>query len=95
MGNRNHLLTMSAVLALGLAAAGAPPAQAQSAAALTGHVSSAEEGSMEGVVVSARKGGATITVSVVTDAQGTYAFPAARLEAGHYRLSIRAGGAPA
>ncbi len=92
MGNRNCLLNMAAVLALGLAAAVAPSARAQSAAALTGHVSSAAEGPMEGVVVSARKDGATITVSVVTDREGKYAFPAGRLEGGHYRLSIRAGG---
>jgi hypothetical protein len=62
---------------------------------LEGHaivISSAEEGPMEGVVVSARKDGATITVSVVTDKEGKYTFPAARLEPGRYRLSIRAGG---
>jgi virginiamycin B lyase len=47
---------------------------------------------MEGVVVSARKDGATFTVSVVTDKEGRYSFPAAKLEPGHYNLSIRAGG---
>jgi virginiamycin B lyase len=62
------------------------------ASILTGHVSSAEEGPMEGVVVSAKKDGATFTVSVVTDKEGKYGFPAAKLEPGHYRLSIRAGG---
>ena len=54
--------------------------QAQSAVALSGQVSSAEEGVMEGVVVSAKRDGSTITVSVVTDAQGRYAFPASRLD---------------
>ena len=44
--------------------------------ALTGQVTSAEEGAMEGVVVSAKKDGSTITISVVTDAQGRFAFPA-------------------
>ena len=39
---------------------------------------------MEGVVVSAKHDGSTITISVVTDAQGRYAFPAARLEPGKY-----------
>ena len=39
---------------------------------------------MEGVVVSAKKDGSTITISVVTDAQGRYAFPADRLEPGKY-----------
>jgi len=59
-------------------------AQAQGTAALAGQVSSAEEGAMEGVVVSAKRDGSTISVSVVTDAQGRFAFPAARLEPGHY-----------
>ena len=47
---------------------------------------------MEGVVVSAKKDGSTISVSVVTDAQGRYAFPAARLEPGRYTLKARAAG---
>jgi hypothetical protein len=34
---------------------------------------------MEGVVVSAKKEGSTIAISVVTDAQGRFAFPANRL----------------
>jgi virginiamycin B lyase len=94
MRTRNCLLNISAELAVGLVQVGfdAPLARAQSAAILTGHVSSAEEGPMEGVVVSARKDGATITVSVVTNREGKYTFPAARLEPGRYRLSIRAGG---
>src|SRR5438445_7902161 len=66
-------------------------AYAQSAV-LTGQVSSAEEGAMEGVVVSARKDGSTISISVVTDAQGRFAFPAARLEPGRYTLRARAAG---
>ena len=67
-------------------------ALAQSIVALTGQVTSAEEGAMEGVVVSAKRDGSTITVSVVTDAQGRYAFPAARLEPGKYTLRLRAAG---
>src|SRR5262249_44088214 len=66
--------------------------QAQSAVALSGQVTSAEEGAMEGVVVSAKRDGSTITISVVTDAQGRYAFPAARLEPGKYTLRLRAAG---
>jgi streptogramin lyase len=61
-------------------------------AALTGQVSSAEEGAMEGVLVSAKKDGSTVRVTVVTDAQGRYSFPAAKLEPGHYTLRIRAVG---
>jgi virginiamycin B lyase len=67
-------------------------ALAQAAAALTGHVTSAEEGPMEGVLVSAKKDGSTITVTVVTDAKGEYSFPADRLDAGHYAIATRAVG---
>jgi virginiamycin B lyase len=67
-------------------------ARAQSAVALSGQITSAEEGAMEGVVVTAKRDGSTITISVVTDAQGRYAFPAARLEPGKYGLRLRATG---
>ncbi len=81
-----------AVVAIVVAAAGALRAQQSPAFALTGRVSSAAEGMMEGVVVSARREGSPITVSVVSDARGRYAFPAGRLMPGVYRLSIRAVG---
>ena len=68
------------------------PASAQNAAALSGEVSSAKDGPMEGVVVSARKDGSTITVSVVSDDKGHFSFPASRLDAGHYAIGIRATG---
>jgi streptogramin lyase len=60
--------------------------------ALTGIVSSSEEGAMEGVLVSAKKEGGTITTTVVTDAQGRYSFPAARMEPGKYTIAIRSIG---
>src|SRR5262245_49327400 len=60
--------------------------------ALTGTVTSAEEGAMEGVLVSARKDGSNKTVTVVTDEKGRYRFPASRLEPGQYAISIRAVG---
>jgi virginiamycin B lyase len=60
--------------------------------AISGQVSSEAEGAMEGVVVTARKNGAKFSVSVVTDAQGRYSFPADRLEPGDYSLTIRATG---
>jgi virginiamycin B lyase len=65
-------------------------ATAQSTVALTGQVTSAEEGAMEGVLVGAKKG--TITITVVSDAQGRYSFPASKLSPGQYALSIRAIG---
>jgi virginiamycin B lyase len=69
------------------AQAGAPIALA----ALGGQVSSSDEGPMEGVLVSAEKN-ATITVTVVSDRQGRYRFPASRLEPGQYALRVRATG---
>jgi streptogramin lyase len=89
---RTTLLATAAVVAIP-ALLGAPQhAAAQAQAALTGQVSSQKEGAMEGVVVSAKKDGSTITVSVVTDDKGHFSFPASRLEPGHYRISIRATG---
>jgi len=82
----------SAALLFITASAVSPPAAAQTSAVLAGSVSSAEEGMMEGVLVSARKDGSTITTTVVSDNQGHYAFPAGRLEPGRYALSIRAVG---
>jgi virginiamycin B lyase len=67
------------------------PAGAQ-VAPLTGKVASADEGAMEGVLVSAKRDGATATVTVVTDQQGHYSFPPGRLEPGHYSLRVRAVG---
>jgi virginiamycin B lyase len=66
--------------------------RAETPAALAGQVTSAAEGPMEGVVVTAHKDGSIVTVSVTTDAQGHYAFPETRLESGHYNLAIRAVG---
>src|SRR5262245_62048758 len=82
-------LTASAAVLLFQAAC---PAWADSAAALTGVVTAEAEGAMEGVVVTARKDGAKFSISVVTDAQGRYSFPAGRLEPGQYALTIRAIG---
>src|SRR5499427_8449052 len=86
------------ILALGVAVvlfqATPQPATAgnKAAAALAGQITSEAEGAMEGVVVSAKKAGSTVTVSVVSDAQGHYSFPANRLSAGKYSLKIRAIG---
>ena len=60
--------------------------------ALTGRVTSAQEGAMEGVLVSAKRDGSPLTITVVTDATGRYGFPADRLAPGHYTLTIRAIG---
>src|SRR4051794_30376410 len=74
-----------AVFAESVQAQGAP-------AALSGTIASDREGPMEGVLVSAKKQGSTITVTVGSDARGTCAFPADRLGPGSYKLAIRASG---
>src|SRR5207253_5988409 len=81
-----------AISAVALVTAVTSRTAAQTSAALTGVVSSQAEGPMEGVVVSAKRAGSTMTVSVVSDAQGRYAFPSSRLESGTYTIRIRATG---
>src|SRR5882672_790474 len=89
---RRLLLATTAALTFTLATADWSKASAQSAAMLSGQVSSTEENAMEGVVVSAKKAGSTITVSVISDAAGNFSFPTGRLEPGSYTLRIRAAG---
>jgi len=60
--------------------------------ALAGVVTSDAEGRMEGVLVTARPEGGNVTVTVISDDQGRYAFPASKLEPGRYTLFIRAVG---
>src|SRR5258706_15522639 len=59
---------------------------------LSGTVTSQEEGPMEGVLVSAQAAGSPITITVVTDAKGNYAFPEGKLKPGTYAIRIRAAG---
>src|ERR1700719_2280551 len=92
MNMRFNALLASTSLVSALAWLTLAPAQAQTAAALSGQVSSAEEGAMEGVLVSAKKDGATITTTVVSNDKGQFSFPAGRLEPGHYSITIRAAG---
>ena len=89
LGKRIWVLT-AAVLAGSALYSGAVMAQEPSA--LTGKVTSAEEGAMEGVLVSAKRAGSTITVTVVSNARGEYSFPRDRLEPGKYSVAIRAIG---
>lgn len=86
------LLSWVSLIALTLSGAGDVLAQKQAKEALNGKITSQEEGAMEGVVVSAHKDASTITVSVASDKEGHFSFPANRLEPGHYTLAIRAAG---
>jgi streptogramin lyase len=73
-----------------LAATGVAAAQTGTPA-LSGKVMAGPD-ALEGVLVSAKRDGSTVTVTVVSDKDGRYSFPAARLEPGQYALRIRAAG---
>ena len=86
-------LALATVAVLALLRVPTPVRSADSTStALTGAVSSQEEGLMEGVLVSAKKADSTVTVTVVSDAQGRYSFPRTRLEPGRYAVRMRAVG---
>jgi len=85
---RRLLLATTAALVVGVGLSGF----ALAAGKLAGQVTSAEEGAMEGVVVTAKKAASTIAISVVSDDKGNFSFPAAKLEPGDYTLRIRAIG---
>src|SRR5262252_1471611 len=86
-----RLLTTVSLVGL-LAGFATMSANAQTVAALSGKVSSTEEGLMEGVLVSAKKEGSTVTTTVVSNAKGEFSFPADRMGPGHYNITIRAAG---
>src|SRR5260221_10741607 len=95
MPSRNAWRALTAgVIAVGLSIVGLSVTRGhgQAPAGLTGQVSSAAEGPMEGVVVSAKRDASTLTISVVSDNAGKFSFPAAKLEPGRYSLAIRAVG---
>jgi len=93
MTTRTRAFHGAALLAVVLAfTATSGDAQTANGVALIGQVTSADDGPMEGVLVSAKRTGSTVTVTVVTDAQGRYRFPGPRLAPGPYALSIRATG---
>ena len=86
------LASLTGVVVLLHGARPALVAQSEPSAGLMGTISSAEEGPMEGVLVSVKRAGSTVTTTVVTDRDGRYGFPRARLEPGDYTLRIRAIG---
>jgi len=84
--SRHCYAAIAAVLVLTFAT------HARAQVALSGTVTSAQEPTMEGVLVSAKREGSTITTTVVTNEKGQYSFPADRLSPGKYAISIRAVG---
>ena len=91
MSRATVLAAVGAIL-MGLAFAGLGSAELPSSAALGGKVTSQAEGPMEGVLVGAKKMGATITTWVVSNADGQYTFPRDRMEPGKYNINMRAVG---
>jgi virginiamycin B lyase len=88
----SRLLVSSFVCLLAIACLSFSPAAAQQAVpVLSGTVTAGPE-ALEGVLVSAKKSGSTITTTVVSGKDGRYSFPAGRLEPGAYSLRIRAVG---
>ena len=94
MRSRNFLPFVAASLAVILFQAGSNSLSGKTptSVALTGQVSSSEEGPMEGVLVSAKRADSTVTVTVVSDQKGRYSFPSSKLEPSQYSLRIRAVG---
>jgi streptogramin lyase len=91
---RRLAMAVAGAMFLGLATMSSmttTPLQAPGAA-LTGRVTSAAEGAMEGVLVNAKRDGSNMTTTVVSNAAGVYAFPPQRLESGRYTITIRAAG---
>ncbi len=85
-----NVVLVAAVL---VSAAGADGVRAQAPApALTGQIIAPDAGALEGVLVSAQKTDSPITITVVSDQNGRFSFPAAKLAPGRYALRIRAEG---
>src|SRR6202047_2607402 len=80
------------VIGITLAGVLASASNRQPIAALTGAVTSDSEGRMEGVLVTAKPAGGNVTVTVISDDQGRYAFPPTKLESGKYTMAVRAAG---
>ena len=89
MRGRMHFAVIGLALVMSLPGVAAgqtePPA-------LTGSVGFADQALMEGVLVSARKIGTSITITVVSDKDGRFSFPTSKIRLGEYSLAIRAIG---
>jgi streptogramin lyase len=84
---------LRAFLLMVLAGAGCADRQALDAnIALSGTVSSPDEGAMEGVVVILRKLNSTVLTAVTSDSVGHFQFNQDRVTEGDYEISIRAVG---
>jgi streptogramin lyase len=91
MPRRSMVTSVSFLVVTALLAGTGKIAAQTGSPALTGKVTAGQD-ALEGVLVSAKKSGSTVTVTVVSDKDCRYSFPAARLEPGQYSLRIRAVG---
>jgi virginiamycin B lyase len=91
MRGRSLFTSLSFVVFTALLAGTANLAAQAGPPALAGKVTAGQE-PLEGVLVSVKRSGSTVTITVVSDKDGRYSFPAARLEPGQYALRIRAAG---
>ncbi|MFZ0766192.1 MAG: carboxypeptidase regulatory-like domain-containing protein [Bradyrhizobium sp.] len=91
MLRRSVIASLVCVAGIICVLAAGPSAAQQARPALSGTVTAGSE-ALEGVLVSARKSGSTVTVTVVSGKDGRYSFPATKLEPGAYALRIRAVG---
>ena len=90
MSTRNSLrLALGPVLVAALVWT-VPAAQSRTPGVMHGTVKAADGAPMEGVIVSARAAGKSVTTSVFTGQQGTYTFPA--LDGGQYKVWAQAVG---
>ena len=91
---KNSLLLLygATLLAISLWPSFQPMNAQGSSSGLTGQVSSPREGRMEGVLVTAKRAGSTISTTVVSGADGSYTFPHERLQPGQHEITIRASG---
>src|ERR1700694_5696530 len=88
---RGAMVAIAAFILFAAVLAGTSSVHAQAGPALSGKVSDGR-GARDGVLVSAKKSGSPVTVTVVSDKDGRYNFPATRLEPGQYSLRVRAAG---
>ena len=78
---RRSMVTSVSFLVFAALLAGTGNLAGQTGSALSGKVTAGQD-ALEGVLVSAKKDGSNITVTVVSDKDGRYSFPAARIEPG-------------
>lgn len=91
---RSSLLLAAAAMLFALTVwpAFQPTVAQEAQSPLSGRVRSDKEGLMEGVLVTAKRIGGTIATTVVSGADGTFRFPAGKLQPGRHEITIRASG---